>query len=121
MDNIQQLLQISAKLYKHLTVTDIPTGDERTVYIDEINHMLDARGNLIDKLRQDEFVIESDNKLHETLVQLDKGIRERLEIVMQAVKQDMKDLQNSKKNEKQYMNPYSSVQVMDGMYYDKKK
>ncbi|HEY4624082.1 MAG TPA: flagellar protein FliT, partial [Solibacillus sp.] len=32
----------------------------------------------------------------------------------------LKDLQNAKKNEKQYLNPYSSVQVMDGRYYDKK-
>ncbi len=119
MDNIQQLLQVSAKLFKHLT--DIPKGEERSTYIDEINQMLDERGSLIEKLRQEGFVMASDNKLHETLAQLDKGIRERLDIVMLAVKQDMKDLQNSKKNEKQYMNPYSSVQVMDGMYYDKKK
>ena len=119
MENIQQLLQISAKLLKHLT--EIPKGEERSTYIDEINLMLDERGTLIEKLRQEGFVMESENKLHETLVQLDKSIRKRLDTVMKIVKQDMKDLQNSKKNEKQYMNPYSSVQVMDGMYYDKKK
>ncbi|RTQ94277.1 flagellar protein FliT [Lysinibacillus telephonicus] len=119
MENIQQLLQISAKLFKHLS--EIPKGEERSEYIEKINLMLDERGVIIKKLRLEGFVIEDNNKLHETLAQLDKGIRERLDTVMQAVKQDMKDLQNSKKNEKRYMNPYSSVQVMDGMYYDKKK
>lgn len=119
MDHTQLLLQLSAKLLKHLA--EIPKGEERSTYIDEINLMLDERGAVIEKLRKEGFVMESDNKLHETLAQLDKKIRERLDTVMQVVKQDMKDLQNSKKNEKQYINPYSSVQVMDGMYYDKKK
>ncbi|SOB91405.1 flagellar protein FliT [Ureibacillus xyleni] len=119
MENIQQLLQVSARLFKHLS--DIPKGDERSSYIEEINQMLDERGTIIEKLRLEEFQIDPNNKTHDTLVKLDQGIRERLKIVFEAVKQDMKDLQNSKKNEKQYMNPYSSVQVMDGMYYDKKK
>ena len=119
MDNTQRLLQISAKLLKHLT--EIPKGEDRSEYIDEINFMLDERGALIDKLSQEGFVMDANNKIHNTLAQLATGIRERIDDAMKLVKQDMKDLQNSKKNEKQYMNPYSSVQVMDGMYYDKKK
>ena len=119
MDNTQQLLQISAKLLKHLN--EIPKGEDRSTYIEAINIMLDERGALIDKLSEEGFVMDANNKIHDTLAQLDRGIRERLESIMKLVKQDMKDLQNSKKNEKQYMNPYSSVQVMDGMYYDKKK
>lgn len=119
MDNTQKLLQISAKLLKHLN--EIPKGEERSAYIEETNRMLDERGALIEKLRQEGFVMNINNKIHNTLSQLNKGILDRLDELMKLVKQDMKDLQNSKKNEKQYMNPYSSVQVMDGMYYDKKK
>lgn len=40
---------------------------------------------------------------------------------MEVIKMDMKNLQKTKKHEKQYVNPYANVQVMDGMYYDKKK
>ncbi len=40
---------------------------------------------------------------------------------MKILQKDMKNLQNAKKNEQQYANPYGHVQVMDGMYYDKKK
>ncbi|MEK9197502.1 flagellar protein FliT [Ureibacillus sp. 179-F W5.1 NHS] len=119
MDNTQQLLQISAKLLKHLT--NIPKGEERSEFIDEINDMLDERGTIVEKLRQEGFQMDPTNKLHTTLVELDSGIRARLDDTMKLVKQDMKDLQQSKKHEKQYMNPYASVQVMDGMYYDKKK
>lgn len=119
MDNIQLLLQESAKLLQHLG--SIPRGDGRDEFIEEINNRLDRRGNIINSLQQSGFIIDPQNKIHATLVELDRGIRERLDMVMKDVKQDMKDLQNSKKNEKRYMNPYSSVQVMDGMYYDKKK
>lgn len=119
MDNTQQLLQISATLYEELSM--IPKGENRENFIQEINQKLDQRGKIIDALRQEGFTFDSQNKIHATLLELDKGIRERLNLVMEVVKHDMRDLQNAKKNEKQYANPYASVQVMDGMYYDKKK
>ena len=118
MDYTQQLLQVSAKLYQHLT--DIPSEESRDVYIEQINNLLDERGVIIDTLQQNGFHIESGNKLHGMLVELDNGIRERLEKVMKVIQQDLKDLQNAKKNEKQYLNPYSEIAVMDGRYYDKK-
>ena len=118
MEMVQQLLQVSAKLYQHLT--DLPTDDKRDEYIEKIHTLLDERGLLINKLKKEKFTIDATNKSHSTLVQLDKGIRERLDIVMKAIQSDLKDLQNAKKYEKQYLNPYASVQVMDGRYYDKK-
>ena len=118
MDYTQQLLQVSAKLNQHLT--DIPSEESRDVYIEKINILLDERGVIIDTLQQNGFQIESGNKLHGMLVELDNGIRERLKKVMKVIQQDLKDLQNAKKNEKQYLNPYSEIAVMDGRYYDKK-
>lgn len=116
---IHALLQISAKLFEQLSI--IPKGEERDAYIEDITNKLDARGSIIETLRQLSFQMDSSNKLHVTLGELDKGIRERLEKVMSEIKHDMKDVQNSRKNEKQYSNPYANVQVMDGMYYDSKK
>lgn len=119
MDLTEQLLQVSAKLYQLLTT--IPKGEERDRFIDEINVLLDERGKIIETLRQQNFQINTELKSHAMLVKLDHGIRERLQLVMEAVKKDMRDLQNAKRNEHQYMNPYSKVRVMDGMYYDKKQ
>lgn len=118
MDKIQQLLQVSAKLYQHLTT--LPSDEKRDEFIETIHGLLDERGILIEKMQQEGFHVDSENKSHTMLVELDRGIRERLANVMKAVQADLKDLQNAKKNEKQYLNPYSSVQVMDGRYYDKK-
>ncbi|MER2105295.1 MAG: flagellar protein FliT [Solibacillus sp.] len=116
---LQALLQISAKLYDKLTT--VPEDDVRNGFIEEIEATLDERGILTQQLSDAGFAYDETNKLHRTLFELDKGIRERLERVLQSVKQDMKDLQATKKSEQPYMNPYGHVQTMDGMYYDKKK
>lgn len=118
MEQVKELLQISAKLYQHLAV--IPKSEKRDEYIEQINQQLDERGIIIEKLREQGFIANPAEKSHVTLIELDKGIRERLNIVMKEIKDDLKDLQNAKKNEQQYMNPYANVQVMDGRYYDKK-
>lgn len=119
MENIQQLLQISAKLYQHLAT--LPEGEQRDAYIEKTNNLLDERGIIIGKMQHDGFQVDMRQKSHAMLVELDKGIRERLNSTMKVIKNDLKDLQYSKKNEQQYMNPYANVQVMDGRYYDKKK
>lgn len=118
MEQTQALLQVSAKLYQHLT--ELPLSEQRDEYIEKIHALLDERGTILENIQQQGFIIDPANRSHVMLEELDKGIQERLQKVMNAVKDDMKVLQNAKKNEKQYMNPYSNVAVMDGRYYDKK-
>lgn len=119
LNQIQTCLQLSARLYQHLT--DIPHSDERDEYIEKVNKLLDERGSVIEWLRAHEFKVDPSNKVHHTLIELDNGIRERLHLVMADIKKDMRLLQETKKKEVQYMNPFSNIRVMDGMYYDKKK
>lgn len=114
-----QLLQVSAKLYQHLTNT--PKAEKRDEYIEKINSLLDERGQLIERMENDGFEMDQTNQSHLMLLELDKGIQERLGKVMKTIQEDLKTLQITKKNEKQYTNPYSEIQVMDGRYYDKKK
>lgn len=119
MNLTQQLLQISAKLYQHLT--NLPSEDEREDYIEKIDHLLEERGQCMEAIKNEGFQYDSSNKSHAMLAELDKGIRERLNKVFELIKSDLKELQNSKKNERQYINPYSNIEVMDGRYYDQKK
>ncbi|KUF35287.1 flagellar protein FliT [Lysinibacillus sp. F5] len=118
MQPIEQLLQVSANLFKLLG--DIPKGEDRDEYIDSINSLLDKRGQMIGDLTQEGFRYDNQNRVHNTLLELDNGIKQKLAVVMEAIKQDMANLQKTKKSEQQYFNPYSNVRVMDGMYYDKK-
>lgn len=119
MDNEQQLLQVSAKLFQLLE--KVPKGEQREEFLVEVDLLLEQRGKVLEALRDENVHFTKENKIHNMLIDLDKGIRERLDLVMQAVKNDMKNLQTAKQKEQQYINPYSSVRVMDGKYYDKKK
>ena len=119
MKQIQQVLQASAQLFSLLGNT--PKVEERDQFIEMIHQKLEERQVAIDELVAVGFVFDENNKMHVTLQELDKGIQERLSKVLLDIKVDLKNLQVSKKNEQQYVTPYSNVQVMDGMYYDKKK
>lgn len=119
MDLINQLLQVSAKLFQHLS--EIPSGEERTAFIEKINELLDERGVIVKKLQEQNFKYDETNETHTTLYKLDQGIRKRLDILYNEVKMDIKNLNITKKHGMQYINPYASVQVMDGRYYDKRK
>ena len=118
-NNLTQLLKVSAQIFEQLGT--LPEQEKRFEFIEKINSQLDKRGQIINLLMQQGFQVDPENKLHRTLSELDAGIKNRLNLLMQGIKEDMRDLQNAKKNEHQYMNPYSDVRVMDGMYYDKKK
>ena len=120
MENIlTDYLQKSAQLFKFLT--QMPTGQERTKYIKTINEYLDERGKQVEQLKEINFQYDETNKTHQTLLELDKGIQERLALVMEAVKEDIKNLQNAKKHEQQYIDPYESLRILEGRYYDGKK
>lgn len=95
MQQTNQLLQVSANLFKYLG--DIPKGEERDEYIETINSLLDKRGTIIQDLIQEGFHFDEQNRVHRTLLELDNGIKERLAAVMDAVKQDMANLQKTKK------------------------
>ena len=116
MGEVEEFLEASEVLFSHLAT--IPSDDERTEFIDQINVLLDAREEAIQQL--DKTTI-STHASYNHLLELDKGINERLEKVMNVVKGDLKDLQQKKRHETSYTNPYAATQTLDGMYFDNKK
>lgn len=116
MGKVDKFLEASEDLLSHLAT--IPSDDERTEFIDQINVLLDAREEAIQQL--DKTTI-STHALYNHLLELDKSINERLEKVMNVVKGDIKDLQQKKRHETSYTNPYAATQTLDGMYFDNKK
>lgn len=100
---------------------NIPKSDQRDDFLEKIDILLDERGQILETLRVENYRFNKDNKVHKILLDLDTGIRKRLDLIMQEIKDDMKQLKTIKQKEQQYLNPYSSVRVMDGKYYDKKK
>ncbi|WP_342600382.1 flagellar protein FliT [Psychrobacillus sp. FSL H8-0483] len=116
MAEVEQFLQTSERLYSHLT--NIPLDEERTAFIDQINILLDEREESIQALGS---TVLSEHSLYDHLLELDQGINKRLSKVMNDVKRDIKDLQQKKRHEGSYSNPYAATQTIDGMYFDNKK
>lgn len=116
MSKVEQFLAASENLFSHLAT--IPSDEERTEFIEQINVLLDSREEAIQRL--DKTTI-STHSSYNHLLELDKSINERLVKVMNAVKGDLKDLQQKKRHETSYTNPYAATQTLDGMYFDNKK
>lgn len=113
---IKDLLATSATLFHHLTT--VPEGDARDAYIARIDELLEKRGALLAQLSPADL---QGHQLLPHLLELDEGIRTRLDKVMLIVKKDIKNFQKSRESERQYTNQYDSVRNIDGMYYDGKK
>lgn len=116
MGEVEQFLHVSEKLFSHLA--SIPSDEDRTAFIDQINILLDVREEAIQRLDKTNI---STHSSYNHLLELDKGINEQLEKVMNVVKGDLKDLQQKKRHETSYTNPYAATQTLDGMYFDNKK
>ncbi|MFZ0576843.1 MAG: flagellar protein FliT, partial [Psychrobacillus psychrotolerans] len=116
MSELEQLLNVSEQLYSHLENT--PSEEDRTQFIDQMNVLIDVREEIIHKLDKTKTPT---NGLYNQLLELDKGIKEHMIKVLNIIKEDLKDLQQKKKHESSYSNPYAATQVIDGMFFDNKK
>ena len=76
MELVQEFLQVSAQLYKHLT--KLPPDKERDEYIQKIDEYLDKRGSIIKQIQKLEVNPLPGHPFEKQLRELDKGIRERL-------------------------------------------
>lgn len=119
MDLLQQLLQVSALLFKHLS--ELPPDKERDEYLQITDRLLDERGAIIEKLQQLEVNPLPGHPFEKQLRELDERIRKRLKAQKDEISTDIKNLHLSKKSERSYVDPYASVRVMDGSYFDGKK
>jgi flagellar protein FliT len=117
---LNNFLQKSAFLYKFLVEVKDDV-ENRSKNIEIINRMLAERGEVVEQLRVEGFQFDEKNTMHKTLLELDKGIREKLDDLMDSIKNDMKELQRIKKYERQYIDPYEDIRQLNARYFDGKK
>ena len=91
--------------------------NEREAYIQKTDDFLDQRFTL---MRQVDFQSAEVEKVKEVLLKQDRAIKQLLEQHQQIIKDDIKRLKVQKEKGKQYANPYASVGMNDGVFYDKR-
>lgn len=115
MNRVQELLDVTKQLSDHL---DNGINEERDEYIATIGRLLDRRQALIDALPK--TYTEEEKQLGKQIVMLNKNVDRHLKEQLLFLKSEIDKLQQNKRRQEQYSNPYKHAAV-DGMYFDKKK
>lgn len=92
---------------------------ERHDVIEQLTHFIEKREQVLRKLSppysQDEI------KIGRKIISLNKTIEQEMNALFTELKQDMKQTKRQRKSTQSYVNPYRSVQTIDGMFMDQKK
>ncbi|WP_253718576.1 flagellar protein FliT [Weizmannia acidilactici] len=94
-------------------------GQSREELIGNINRLLDKRGALLASLKPP-FSPE-EQLLGKKIAALDKRLKPLLEETLLEIRQDIKQTVKKKTSMKKYINPYQSLQLNDGRFYDRKR
>lgn len=92
---------------------------DRDKRIAEINRILDERQVFLDQVKQP--LTEGEKELAKKAMELNKKLQTLLEQEKAGIQQDMSQLKTRKITNRQYINPYTSLQNVDGSFIDKRK
>ncbi|AKG03900.1 hypothetical protein AAV35_003270 [Salimicrobium jeotgali] len=90
----------------------------RSEQVGEIEALIDKRGNMMQTLPEPG---ETEKHIVRDVLERDKTINQRLEMIFTGVKEDMRNNKKQKSTKNQYTNPYQNVAGSDGMFLDSKK
>ncbi|RKQ35571.1 flagellar protein FliT [Oceanobacillus halophilus] len=117
MNPVQKIYDITVEM-KNLLDKDIPSN-QREDSINKVHELLHARAKCMEQLESP--FTEEEKEIGKELVTLNKDIQTMMNKLSTELKSEMKQVKRQKKTNQSYINPYRNVQVMDGMYMDKKK
>ncbi|WP_017756421.1 flagellar protein FliT [Calidifontibacillus oryziterrae] len=117
MTSYSTLLNLNKQFLDFLN-KDFPT-ENRDSYIEEINKFLEEREELIIKLKETDPAF--DRAEMSQIIQSNKEIDKRLNQCLQLIKNDLKRINQRKKKNIQYSNPYESSSNLDGTFLDKRR
>lgn len=115
MDVLADFIKKTKEIHKHFE--NEYKADERDRFIEELQQLLNERGQLLKEL-PDLSHLHQD--LKKEFVKLEREIQDQLANEKDKIKQDLKTLQQQKKQNDKYADPYGSISA-DGMFLDKKK
>lgn len=117
MDRIQQVYEVTNKI-KTLLDQNI-TAKSRESVIEELNDLIEKRGNYMEKLTPP--YTEEEKEIGKELVMMNNHIQKKMHLLFAELKLEMKQVKKQKKSNQSYTNPYKNVHTMDGMFMDSKK
>lgn len=91
----------------------------RDADIEQLNALIELRGKQLEQLTPP--YNEEEKKLGQELIPINDRVQELMQSIFSELKKEIRQVKKQKSSNQKYINPYKNVQVMDGMYLDKKK
>lgn len=117
MAALKDVHSLTAELLAFLE--DVPDDlDQRDAFLHELNERLNRREQLIPQLKRP--LTETDKRLAEELVDMNKTLTERLEAIRFQIGGEIANLKRKKKTGLKYENPYDAP-FRDGIFFDEQR
>jgi flagellar protein FliT len=117
MNRVQALYDTTLEL--DTLVSQQVTTENREVVVQSLTELMKARSQQMEEL-QPPFSPEEE-KLGRALLPLNERISSSVQQIFDQLKIDMRTIKKQKQSGKKYINPYASMQTLDGRFLDKRK
>lgn len=117
MDHIQGLLLLTEQLQELLDREITSKNREKT--IEQIDYLIEMRGKYLQKVAPP--FTEEEKEVGRQIIDKNVFIQKKMDCLFSNLKDEMRQVKQKKQSNRSYLNPYKSVQALDGMFMDKKK
>lgn len=117
MARLNTLYQLTIDL-KELLMQKV-TPQQRDDVLLKMNQLIEARSIEMQKITPP--YTEKEKEIGQKIVQLNHTIEQRMNLLFDELKQEMKQLNKQKKSNRSYINPYGKITSTDGMYLDSRQ
>jgi flagellar protein FliT len=117
MNRVQALYDTTARLDS--LVSQPVTSENREEVVNSLTALLEVRTGQMEEL-EPPFTTE-ENLLGKELLPMNERISKHVQGIFDQLKIDIRTIKKQKQSGKKYINPYASMQTLDGRFLDKRK
>lgn len=117
MNRLESFYEVTEILAGLLEQDITPKNREAVIW--EANRLIKQRANMLYELHPP--FTDEEKQIGAQIVSKNRVIQTRMHLLFTDLKQEMKQIQQKKKSNQTYMNPYGHVRPLDGMFLDSKK
>ncbi len=117
MNRVQALYDTTAQL--DTLVSQPVTSENREEVVQSLTALLEVRSGQMEELKPP-FTNE-ENRLGKELLPMNKRISKQIQHIFDQLMVDIRTIKKQKQSGKKYINPYASMQTLDGRFLDKRK
>ncbi|SDC12149.1 flagellar protein FliT [Terribacillus halophilus] len=117
MNRVQALYDTTSEL--DTLVSQMVTAENREEVVHSLTELLDVRSEQMEELKPP-FTPE-EQQLGKELLPMNERISKHVQRIFDQLKIDIRTIKKQQQSGKKYINPYASMQTLDGRFLDKRK